>query len=275
MELNGKQGHMHLHTTASDGLITIEDIIEQKLDFVAITDHDTMANVGVFSEKLMPHGIKVVPGVELSTSHLGKDIHVLVYNPLQTKEFIEMMKETENSRYVRANKMVSILEEYGFVMGREFIERKKGVLSKANITKEVLSHEKNKTILEKEGITTWKDFIKNYLEKGKPAYVSFERIGLCDYLGHTEGVKVLAHPYVDLKMGQDDNVIESLVNDFGFGGIETNTRKHSDEQRKYAENLAEKLGVIKTTSGDCHRKMELENFREDYSTMEKLLNSYQ
>lgn len=272
MGLNGKYGHMHLHTNASDGLITIDDIINAKLDFAAITDHDTMANVGVFSEKLSSYGIKVVPGVELSTRHLGKDIHVLLYNPSQTKEFSEMMKETENSRYVRANKIVSILEECGFVMGREFIQRKKGVLSKANITKEVLLHEKNKTMLEKEGIATWKEFIDGYLEKGKPGYVSFERIELDSYLRHTEGIKVLAHPYVDLKMEQDDYAIESLVKDFGFKGIETNTRKHTDAERGYAENLAEKLGIKKITSGDCHRKKELENFREDYSTMENLLN---
>ena len=43
------KGDLHCHTTLSDGSLGIEDIIVQAkrtgIDFVSITDHDTMSSI--------------------------------------------------------------------------------------------------------------------------------------------------------------------------------------------------------------------------------------
>lgn len=58
---------LHIHSTVSDGSKTIHEIIDMAtnngLDFIAITDHDTMAHA-----KLLPKSpaIKVIAGIEIS-----------------------------------------------------------------------------------------------------------------------------------------------------------------------------------------------------------------
>ena len=61
---------LHCHTKLSDGSLGIEDIIAQakrvNIDWLSITDHDTMASfsrAGVLGERA---GVKILRGVELS-----------------------------------------------------------------------------------------------------------------------------------------------------------------------------------------------------------------
>ena len=43
------KGDLHVHTTLSDGSLGVEDVIAQAkrigLDFISITDHDTMSSI--------------------------------------------------------------------------------------------------------------------------------------------------------------------------------------------------------------------------------------
>ena len=63
-------GDLHCHTTLSDGSLGIEDIIVQAkrtgIDFISITDHDTMSSINrakILGER---YGVQTIPGVELS-----------------------------------------------------------------------------------------------------------------------------------------------------------------------------------------------------------------
>ena len=63
-------GDLHCHTTLSDGSLGIEEVIVQAkrmgLDFLAITDHDTLSSSNraqILGER---YGVKVIPAVELS-----------------------------------------------------------------------------------------------------------------------------------------------------------------------------------------------------------------
>ncbi|HKW59026.1 MAG TPA: PHP domain-containing protein [Candidatus Dormibacteraeota bacterium] len=61
----------HCHTLASDGMVTAHELVEAaaaaRLDLIAITDHDTMA------EALGQHsGVTVVPGEEITTRWPGQ-----------------------------------------------------------------------------------------------------------------------------------------------------------------------------------------------------------
>ena len=74
---------LHMHSTHSDGTFNVEKLVnyakEKELDVISLTDHDSMngvleaVNIG---KKL---GIKVIPGVELSTFRNGESVHVLGY----------------------------------------------------------------------------------------------------------------------------------------------------------------------------------------------------
>ena len=63
-------GDLHCHTKLSDGSLGIEDIIVQAkrtgIDFISITDHDTMSSVSRSKILGDRYGVQVLSGVELS-----------------------------------------------------------------------------------------------------------------------------------------------------------------------------------------------------------------
>ena len=76
---------LHLHTVASDGSDTPEELIRKAMacgiDVIAITDHDTLVGSNE-ATKLPCEGIKVITGIEFSCQTSGEDgfdCHVLGY----------------------------------------------------------------------------------------------------------------------------------------------------------------------------------------------------
>lgn len=109
------QVDMHIHTTASDGTWTIEELLEliikNNIKLFSITDHDTIEN----SIKILcsiPDNINYVVGVEISCTYNRQEYHITAYdfdyrnaklndlikfNQMQRKEFnakiIKFVKE--------------------------------------------------------------------------------------------------------------------------------------------------------------------------------------
>lgn len=61
----------HCHTFASDGMVSPADLVEAalkaRIDLIAVTDHDTMANVKEVQQRGEAAGLAVVPGQEVTT----------------------------------------------------------------------------------------------------------------------------------------------------------------------------------------------------------------
>lgn len=77
------KGDFHMHTIESDGDYTPTEIViiakESNVDTIAITDHKTMSGVDEAIKAGEWLGVKVIPGIELSTRFNGKKVHVLGY----------------------------------------------------------------------------------------------------------------------------------------------------------------------------------------------------
>lgn len=73
---------LHIHSTFSDGTLTVPQIVEfarkNNFEYIAITDHNNFQSVGVLKKMTdeLPHKIA---GIELSTKHNGKKLHLLGY----------------------------------------------------------------------------------------------------------------------------------------------------------------------------------------------------
>lgn len=74
---------LHLHTLASDGFWTPDDLIktvaERGFKVVAVTDHDNQRSVNAAFEAGRQHGVLVIPGVEMTVRWNDRQIHLLVY----------------------------------------------------------------------------------------------------------------------------------------------------------------------------------------------------
>ena len=74
---------LHMHTTASDGRCTPDELVRRAYDkgirAMSVTDHDTMAGVAPASRAADALAMAVIPGIEITTVHRGKDVHMLAY----------------------------------------------------------------------------------------------------------------------------------------------------------------------------------------------------
>lgn len=72
---------LHIHSNASDGKSTPEEIIEaaksKNLSVIALTDHHTVANVAATKALGASAGISVITGVEFKTEYGAKSVHLI------------------------------------------------------------------------------------------------------------------------------------------------------------------------------------------------------
>lgn len=88
------KGDFHIHSTESDGDLSPGEIVllakERNLDIVALTDHNTINGNKQAVKVGKIYGVKVIPGIELSTRFKGKKVHILGYfidDKYQSDEF--------------------------------------------------------------------------------------------------------------------------------------------------------------------------------------------
>lgn len=269
IRMKTKKGHLHLHTGASDGLVTMEEIVKSGISFTAITDHDTMEGIEKF-RALEKYGIEVIPGIELSARHMGKNIHLLVYYPEAKPGLYAMLEEFRRKRIKRALAIADRLEDKGIVMNRGLIVDAKGLIAKGNVARIAL--EGNKELLARQGIFTPEEFIEAYLNKNKPGYVNLDGMEISGLVKYIDGVKVLAHPSHNLDMGAQDYIVEDLAKNYGLWGMEVWTRKHEPSAPAYYLRLARNLGLYPTMSNDVHFEHQLESNAAPYSMLEAIKN---
>lgn len=78
-----KKGDFHIHSIYSDGKCTPEEIViiskEKNIDIISLTDHNTTEGIDEAIQAGKEFGIKVIPGVELSTRYNNSRVHILGY----------------------------------------------------------------------------------------------------------------------------------------------------------------------------------------------------
>ena len=77
---------LHIHTFFSDGDLSPEEIIEESISrnisYISITDHDNLTGykkANSIINKSRNSNLKIVPGIELSSSVNNSNIHLLAY----------------------------------------------------------------------------------------------------------------------------------------------------------------------------------------------------
>lgn len=100
------KGDFHIHSIESDGELKPGEIVllakERKVDIIALTDHNTVNGNRQAIKVGLIHGIKVIPGIELSTRFKGKKVHILGYftdDKYQSEEFKMILKNLCNGKF--------------------------------------------------------------------------------------------------------------------------------------------------------------------------------
>lgn len=77
------KGDFHVHSSESDGELRPGEVVlltrERRVDVIALTDHDTVRGNRQAVKVGEIFGVKVIPGIELSTRYKGNKVHILGY----------------------------------------------------------------------------------------------------------------------------------------------------------------------------------------------------
>jgi predicted metal-dependent phosphoesterase TrpH len=244
---------LHTHSTASDGTDTPADLVRKAsaagLDVIALTDHDTTRG---HAEALavLPEGLTLVTGAELSCRLDGISMHMLAY--LFDPDEPALLAERElvrDDRVPRAQGMIAKLNALGVPVTWEQVARIAGAGSVGR--PHVAS-----ALVELGVVPTVSDaFTQEWLADGGRAYVDkhetdpFEALRLIKGAG---GVAVFAHPAAS-KRGRTvpESAIARLAG-AGLDGIEVDHMDHDPDARARLRGLAKELGLLVTGSSDYH-----------------------
>lgn len=261
---------LHVHTTASDGLLSPTAIIskanENRINTIAIADHDTIDGIPEGMKAANEKGVNLVPALEISAKH-DKQIHMLGYFVDYTNlKFQNFVNKLKNSREDRNHKMLKKLEKFGFDITIEEIKAS----ANGNIGRPHFAD-----IMVKKGyVSNFTEAFEKYIGNDKPCYVSKERPSIkkaIQVIKKYKGVPVLAHPkYTFLKDVDLENFISYLA-DLGLEGVEVYYSRHSEEEQKEYLKLAEKYSLIPTAGSDFHRNGDVFGMNLEKEYLNRLL----
>ncbi len=244
---------LHTHTHASDGTGAPADNVrlarEAGLAAIAITDHDTVAGVAEAMAAGEQLGVRVVPGVELSTVAEGTDIHILGYwIDWEDKQWLDRLRSQRDTRGVRNEMIIARLCELGLpiTMDEVLEEAGRGGHGDRAIGRPHLAG----VLVRKGYVATMTEAFDRYLGSDGAAYVNPPRLSPFEaltWIREAGGAGVIAHPGL---YGRDALVEQLLA--AGADGIEVFHSDHGpEEERRYGE-LARGYGVIATGGSDYH-----------------------
>ena len=100
------KGDFHIHSTESDGELKPGEIVllakERNLDIIALTDHNTVNGNKQAIKVGKIHGVKVIPGIELSTRFKVKKVHILGYftdDKYESNEFKMILNNLRSEKF--------------------------------------------------------------------------------------------------------------------------------------------------------------------------------
>lgn len=113
---------LHVHSTCSDGALSVPDLLERALaadiQTIALTDHDTIKGVETAREWLSNNSeasLQLISGTELSCVWQGVTIHVVGLNfDVQNTLLESYLQGLDYARLERAELIASRLEKQGF-----------------------------------------------------------------------------------------------------------------------------------------------------------------
>lgn len=241
---------LHIHTIASDGMFTPEEIVQKAvasgLSYIAITDHDSIDGIIPAQEAARNSGqITVIGGVEINTDIPDGELHVLGYClDISNSELRTTLERLRYSRKDRAVKMITILRNLGVNIDYQRVRELAGMGS-------VGRPHVAQAMLEKGYINTFKEAFTKYIGRNGPAYVERDKITAAEatqLIIRAEGIPVLAHPFT---CENPESVIGELKA-AGLMGLEVFYDSYTPEQIQDLIRLAKLFDLVPTGGSDFH-----------------------
>ena len=240
---------LHNHSICSDGRFKPKEIIEmakdRNLDYISLTDHDTLSGIDEAILEAKKLNINFIPGIELSTEYNGESIHVLGFfnkenysNPKLNK----ILEEFKEKRIARAYKLVDNLKKFHNIELdiNKVLSNGKDTIARQHIAKAIIDA----------GYPYDHEYIfKNFIGNNCPAYVPSTK------LSTIEGIKLLKEFNALVFLAHPILVKKTSINDLiklGFDGIEAIYFRNTESDTIKLINLAKENNLYISCGSDCH-----------------------
>lgn len=244
---------LHVHSNASDGTFSPSQVVELAknagLDAFALTDHDTTAGVPEALEKGRDLNIEVIPGIEVSSSFDGTEIHILgLFVNSDDPVLAAMLEKMRISRDRRNEKMLENLAADGISFTKEELcgDNPDTIITRAHIAHALVA----------KGICSGMDqAFKKYLQYGghycpQKEHLSPEEV--VKTLISNGAFVALAHPF-QYKFG-DKKTEEMIAHmaDLGMKGLEVYHSSNNKLESMKLQEMAVRHHLLPTGGSDFH-----------------------
>lgn len=240
---------LHLHTTASDGLLSPAELVlkarDAGLSIFSVTDHDTTAAIPAVRAEASAVGLEVVSGIEISAVADGHDVHVLGYfiDP-DAPVLRAFLGEQRVERLRRVREMGDRLAALGAPIDVE------PILAEAARGRSVGRPHIAAALIAAGHVSTRDEAFSRFLAFGGAAFVPRRGAApevVIGIIHEAQGLASLAHP----GLTRCDQLIPSLV-DAGLDALEARHTDHDAETESRYRAMARERGLLITGGSDFH-----------------------
>ncbi len=243
------KGDLHIHTDVSDGARSPSAVagmaVAGGLDFIAVTDHNSLAGIGEAAAVLDGQHAQLICGVELTAQpDDGGEIHILGYGfDPESPQLNELCLEICRRKREQIDRMMSRLQRDGVAVDRELFDSEPEDRYNG---RPVLAG----WLLEQGVVGSIGQAFARYLGSRGRAFVPMEAMDpahCIEAIHEAGGVAVLAHPRIDTV----DEWLAALVQ-YGLDGVELFRPALRGNEQLYVEKAAEHFGLATTGGSDWH-----------------------
>lgn len=240
---------LHTHSTASDGRFSPSEVVTKAyangVKYLALTDHDTLSGISQAIEAASVLDMKLIPGIELSTTYKGETIHLLGYfrgDEYKNLELNNFLKSIRDKRIERAHKIVQGLRTYHNIIidVNDVLKNGKDTIARPHIAK---------TIIEAGYSYSFDYIFDHFLGDNCPAYIPSNKIPTeegIELLKKYNALVFLAHPVLFKKIAINDII------HLNFDGIEAIYPQNSSEKTSDFIRIAEEMNLLISCGSDSH-----------------------
>ena len=246
----------HTHSSASDGALSPEHLLERALDAgvqkFAITDHDKLAGYLQVCELPLADRVGLIPGVELSCRWAKSTIHIvgLNFDPA-APQMLSIVEQLTKARRKRAKTIADRLAGVGIPNALE------GAIAIAAGSQIGRPHFAQ-WMVDTGVVTSLNQAFDRYLGNGNVGDVKAYWPSLAEVteaIVASGGEAIMAHP---LKYRLTGVKLRAMLNDFiasGGTALEVLNGRQIDAERRRLVTLASELGLKVSVGSDFHKDL--------------------
>ncbi|MEJ8325423.1 RNase AM [Kosakonia sacchari] len=247
---------LHSHTTASDGLLSPEQLVhravEMRVGTLAITDHDTTDAIPAARTEIVRAGLdlQLISGVEISTIWENHEIHIVGLNIDIDHPAMRTFLQAQSERRVQRAKLIAERLEKAHIPGAW--EGAQRLAQGANVTRGHFA----RFLVEQGKASNIADVFKKYLARGKTGYVPPQWCTIeqaIDVIHHSGGTAVMAHPG---RYNLSAKWLKRLLAYFaqcGGEAMEVAQCQQAPNERTQLAAYARQFGLLASQGSDFHQ----------------------